>query len=186
VVLLPLVALAGIGGRGAARLLTAGFAVLFFLSLAVSIVLAARFSREGREDSFDQFVQTAMDRRRVALWNDAFVLMAEHPLFGVGPGRFEESRMTAPTDPDARWAHQEFLQHGAEMGVPGLVLLSLVFAAGFARLRHRADTLAAVAAGSLAAVGIHACLDYILHFPAVPVAAAALLGGVTGRREASL
>jgi O-antigen ligase len=185
VLLLPLAGLAGGLCRRVARLLTAAFAVLFLLSLAISIALAARFSRQGAEDSIDRSVQSLLDRRRVALWNDALVLMAEDPLTGVGPGRFAESRMTAPRDPDARWAHEEFLQQGAETGVPGFLFVTLVFLAGFGMLWDRADTRTAVAAGSLAAIGIHASLDYVLHFPAVPVAAAALLGAATGPREVS-
>ena len=34
----------------------------------------------------------------------------------------------------------------------------------------------ALGAAALAALVIHACVDYVLHFPAVPLAAAALVG----------
>lgn len=183
VLLLPLAGLAGGFGSRVARLLTAGFAVLVVISLAASVVLAARFSREGPEGAIDRFAQNIIDRRRVALWNDAVVLIAKHPLTGVGPGRFAQSRTTAPGDPDARWAHHEFLEQGAETGLPGVLLVLSVFVAGFGWLRLRADAVATVAAGAFAALGIHACLDYVLHFPLVPLAAAGLLGAASTRRR---
>jgi hypothetical protein len=54
----------------------------------------------------------------------------------------------------------------------------LVFVWGFARLWvHPApDVMVALGAASLAALGLHACVDYVLHFPAVPLTAAALVG----------
>jgi O-antigen ligase len=184
VLLLPLAGLAGALDSRTAKRLIAGFAVVFLLATGASMVLAMRFSRHDAEGSIDRSVQNLLDRRRVALWNDALGLMSEHPVTGVGPGRFAESRTTAPGDPDARWAHQEFMQQGAETGVPGLLLVLLVFGASFGWLWARADTLTAVAAGALAALGIHASLDYVLHFPVIPIAAAAILGASTTSRAA--
>ena len=65
-----------------------------------------------------------------------------------------------------------------ELGWAGLALVVLVFLWGFARLWvHPApDLVVALGAASLAALGIHASVDYVLHFPAVPLAAAALVG----------
>jgi hypothetical protein len=64
-----------------------------------------------------------------------------------------------------------------------LLLLAGLFAWGFARLGllGAPDAPAIVAAGALAALGIHACVDYVLHFPALPLAAAALFGAVAPR-----
>jgi O-antigen ligase len=183
VVLLPCVGLAGGVGSRVARSLIATFAVLFLLSQAASLALAARFSPGGLEGPIDRFAQNLLDRRRVSLWSDALVLMTDHPVTGVGPGRFAEFRTTAPTDPDARWAHHEFLQLGAEIGLPGYLLALAVFVAGFGWLWGRADAVAAVAAGAMAAIGIHASLDYVLHFPLVPLAAAGLLGAVPTTRS---
>ena len=179
VLVLPFLGLAGRWNPRTARVLVTVFAGLFLVCLAATALLATRFSPEGEEEPLDRFVQSNLDRRRLALWNDALVLMAEHPLTGIGPGRFEKLRTTAPEDADARWAHHEFLQQGAETGVPGLLLMSLPILVGFLSLREKGDAMAAVGAGALAALGIHACLDYVLHFPAVPLAAAALLGAAT-------
>jgi hypothetical protein len=49
---------------------------------------------------------------------------------------------------------------------------------GFASLGATAvpDLVSVLGAVALAALGIHASVDYVLHFPAVPVTASALVG----------
>jgi O-antigen ligase len=128
-------------------------------------------------------VDATLTERRVALWHDAVVLMGDHPLSGVGPGRFELTSPTALADADTRQAHNEFLQQGAETGVLGFLLLTALFLWGFVRLmvKRRPDITTALAAASLAALGIHASVDYILHFPAIPAVAAALVGSATAK-----
>ena len=64
-------------------------------------------------------------------------------------------------------------------------LLALLFVWGFARLSAGAppDAVTLLSAASLAALGIHASVDYVMHFPAIPILAAALVGtGLTDRR----
>jgi O-antigen ligase len=119
----------------------------------------------------------ALTERRVVLWHESLSIIAAHP-GGVGPGRFADVDPTAIRDPDASWAHNEFLQQGVELGWAGLALLVLVFAWGFARLwvQPAPDMVVALGAASFAALGVHACVDYVLHVPAVPLTAAALLG----------
>ncbi len=57
-----------------------------------------------------------------------------------------------------------------------------IFAWGFATLWVTADSvLTAIAAAGLALVGAQATMDYILHFPAVPIAIAVVVGtGISG------
>ena len=76
------------------------------------------------------------------------------------------------------WAQNDFLQQGAEQGVLGLVALVALFACGFLALwaNPGADAFVALAAVALAAVGIQACEDYVLHFPAIALTTAALVG----------
>jgi O-antigen ligase len=111
------------------------------------------------------------------LWSEAIDILAEHP-GGVGVGGFATTAPTAIRDQDARWAHQEFLQVGVELGWTGLALVVLLFAWGFVRLamHPRPDAYVALGGAALAALGIHASVDYVWHFPAVPLAAAALVG----------
>jgi hypothetical protein len=66
---------------------------------------------------------------------------------------------------------------GAETGVPGLLLLLGLFAWAFAaRWIRQPNAVTSLAAVALGALGVQACVDCVLHFPAVPIAAAALVG----------
>ncbi len=103
----------------------------------------------------------------------------------VGTVGYSAVSPNALRDPDDRWAHNEFLQQGAEGGVMGLIFLALVFVWGFTRLSAglSPDAVMLLGAASLAALGIHASVDYVMHFPAIPILSASLVGtGMTDRR----
>jgi O-antigen ligase len=170
---------------------SAGGAVLGALVLAVGVLVHLRVS--GRSVVLTivaLFLATlgttlAIGARgdggtRPQLWHEALVLTARHPLTGVGPGRFDQESPTARNDRDLRWAHNGFLQIGAETGVPGIVLLVLLVLVVFARLAVSGSAAAAAAAGALGALAIHACIDYVLHFAALPVLVSALAGTAIG------
>lgn len=121
-------------------------------------------------------VDSLLSANRPALWHEAVRMIEAEPLSGVGPGRFfAESTIH---DTDLAWAHNGFLQQGAEQGIPGLLLAVGVFAWGFVRLglRPGADRATACAAAALCALAVHASVDYVLHFPALPLIAAFLVG----------
>ena len=166
------VASIALGGARLARGSIVAVALIFVAVLAGTVALGAGY-RPGPGSVFVR----ALTERRLELWHESLALIADHP-GGVGPGRFQDVDPTALGDRDARWAHNEFLQQGVELGWAGLVLVVLLFLWGFARLWvHPApDLVVALGAASLAALGIHASVDYVLHFPAVPLAAAALVG----------
>ena len=168
----------------------AAIAVLAGLTAATfvgSIALGATYPHASRAGGFARAVTTALTDRRVVLWSEALDLTASRPVAGVGPGRFAFESPTALEDRDARWAHNGFLQQGAETGVPGLVLMLLIFTWTFAVVsRSRPDTFAVLGAAAIAAIGIAACIDYIFHFPAIPVAAAALAGAAASPRSKSI
>jgi O-antigen ligase len=129
----------------------------------------------------DRTIRGALSIDRVLLWHEAIEITALEPFLGVGPGNFASSSSIARSDSDLQWAHHEFLQAGAEMGIPGYVLVVALFAWGFAALWMTANgMLTAIAAAGLAIVGVHATIDYILHFPAVPLAIAVVVGTVIG------
>ncbi len=81
---------------------------------------------------------------RLVLWKGALRMIGEHPLLGVGVGRFQETigayteyplKKTDPHD-----AHNAYLLQAAEMGVPSvglLLLLYLTWGAIALRLRRR-------------------------------------------------
>jgi O-antigen ligase len=154
------------------------FAGLFLVAFLAALVLGATYHRGKPSGIPQRLAESALSERRPALWHDALVLMSHHPAYGVGPGRFIRQSPIARSDLDARWAHNGFLQQGAEQGVMGLVIVVLLFAWAFVRLwvTPSPDAVNALGAAGLAALGIQACIDYVLHFPAVAVAASALVG----------
>jgi peptidoglycan/xylan/chitin deacetylase (PgdA/CDA1 family)/O-antigen ligase len=125
----------------------------------------------------------ALDARRISLWGDAVRMIETSPVTGVGPGVFDDLRTTALGDEDARWAHHDFLQQGAETGLPGMVLLVAGFGWAFVRLWSAGDPRAVLAAAAVAALGMQASVDHVLHAPPIPVMAAALFGTATVPRR---
>jgi O-antigen ligase len=163
------------------RVAVAGCAALFIAALMTTVVLAVSYDVGDRSSRVDRIVDATIDERRVALWHEALSMMRERPAVGVGVGGFAVLSSIARSDPDARWAHNSFLQHGAETGVVGLTLLTLLFVWAFVILgvAGKPDTVTVLGAVVVAALGIHASVDYILHYPAVPITAAALVGAAT-------
>lgn len=156
------------GKRRAVRVVIASYGAVAALVLVATVLLGATQA------------PTPLDRilsaNRPALWHEAERMIRTEPLEGVGPGRFFDE--SAIRDTDLAWAHNGFLQQGAEQGVPGLVLVISVFAWGFVRLglRPGADRTAACAAAALCALAAHASVDYVLHFPALPLVVAFVVG----------
>lgn len=126
-------------------------------------------------------LHSELSQRRVTLWSESLQLLTQAPLRGVGPGRFQEESPLARADADARWSHSLWLQHAAETGVPGLVLLVAI--ASVVLLRVHPDGLldggvAAMGAAIVAGLLVHASIDYVMHFASVATLGA-LLAGLT-------
>lgn len=125
------------------------------------------------------FIEESLTETRFALWHDALDLTRRHPSTGVGIGRFSEASPVAAADPDRRHAHQEYLEIAAETGVVGGLLLVALVMWALMRTGLRGGIGATLAAAAVTVLGIHACVDYILHFPIVPITSAMLAGAVT-------
>ncbi len=176
-------AIAAIHPDRARRVVTVSL-VAFLLALVTTLALAAGFSGKAAGEVTDPLAEQAISGRRLVLWQEALAITREHPGTGVGPGRFLDVSPTARVDVDALWAHHGFLQQAAEGGWVAFGLLVLLFVWAFARLWVAAgwNAGAPIAAAAVGALGVHACMDYVLHFPAVSLAAAALVGvGAAGR-----
>lgn len=161
-------------------LLFAGCGLVLVLVVAVTAGLGvARLDDETRAAT--RPAGDLLDERRLLLWRDAAVIAHRHPVDGAGPGRFRELSPSARADADARWAHSGFLQQGAEAGAVGMALLLAAFGWGLVRLWWAGPRRPTTALGALAltALGLHAAVDYVLHFPVVPLVAAALAGTAT-------
>jgi O-Antigen ligase len=155
---------------------------MIVIAIAGTLLIGAAYTSQADASPLTRLASDVVTARRVALWHDAVVLMVNHPLTGVGPGNFDSFSPVARSDQDEQWAHNEFLQFGAEIGVAGFLLLSAAFVWGISRLliRHPLDSVAALGAAAVTIVGVHASIEYVLQRPAVPVVAAALLGTAIG------
>jgi peptidoglycan/xylan/chitin deacetylase (PgdA/CDA1 family) len=155
-----------------------------FISLCAIVVLVAALGTTALGAWGDPAsLGETLDGRRVRLWTEAASLMEEHALFGVGPGRFAAESPTGGSDLDARWAHHGFLHQGAETGIPGYVLLLLLFLWALLRIATAPGPpgVAVMAAAAVAALATMGSFDYVLHFPLITTIGAALAG--TGARQ---
>lgn len=167
--------------RPASGALVLALAGILLVTVASTIVVGGAYP--GRDDSavVGGAVDATLSERRRLLWVDAVDALQGDPVFGVGPGNFERTSALAWAEEDVRWVPSVFLEQGAEAGVPGLALVLLILLWGLARLLvgHRPGWLIATGAVALFALGLHASIDYILHFPIVPLAAGAIFGSAT-------
>lgn len=170
-------ALAGGGGAvltlaNPALLLVAGGGGVVTLVLFPSLIpesVRERIADTTSERSIrpGESVAPNLDRssaHRLVLWRGAARMIAQHPLLGVGVGRFQEMigfyTEYALKKDDPHDAHNAYILQAAEMGVPSLLILLLLYLAwGKAALRlhrkrrHPVDRRLALAfLGSLVAV----------------------------------
>ena len=112
----------------------------------------------------------------------AFDAVADRPITGAGPG----NTVLAWRGPDggfllARYAHNEYLQVAADLGLVGLgLVVALLAAAGALAWRGRAQTpdleLWAGALAGLTALALHSAFDFLWHIPVIPLVGALLVG----------
>jgi len=124
---------------------------------------------------------------RFNVWRDTLHLVAAYPIFGCGLGGYEsafEKFRTSSVDVLQIYAHNDYLQYLAELGIAGIFIASGFLALiGFRSVRagllHRQSDsrwLGLACAGSLAAIFIHSLADYNLYV----VANASLLAWICG------
>ncbi|MEZ5825691.1 MAG: O-antigen ligase family protein [Geminicoccaceae bacterium] len=122
---------------------------------------------------------------RLAMYDTTLQMIADRPWLGHGYGNFEaafmayrDERLSAVVDK----AHNTYLEHAAELGLPATLLLYAAIAILLVRIQHgfftrrrdRAFTLAAWLAAMVA--GLHALVDFSLQIPAVGYTFTVLLG----------
>jgi peptidoglycan/xylan/chitin deacetylase (PgdA/CDA1 family)/O-antigen ligase len=150
------------------------FIVVCVVGVLAASLGTATMALSGDAASF----ASSLGSRRVRLWEEAADLMVAHPWFGVGTGRFAAESLTGSSDADARWAHHDFLDLGAESGVPAFVLLLLLFMWALARIGSSTvhPSTAILAAFAVAVLATMASFDYVLHFPVIVLVGTALAG----------
>jgi O-antigen ligase len=180
---LPRSAAVGLAGLGAAVLVAAAIAVgsgaaVDWLDQA-SERAGAQPDLSGEGSRFGLNVET----ERYDVWRVALDELAADPIRGSGAGGFafaylaERESIETPQDP-----HSVEMLMLSELGVPGLVLLIILFGAlvvGGLRSRNRGPAAAQLTAGALAAGAYwlaHASLDWFWNYPALTAPTLALLG----------
>jgi hypothetical protein len=120
---------------------------------------------------------------RTGALHAALRVVAEHPLTGAGPGR-ADLRWEGPDHVTHvyAYAHDEYAQVAADLGLVGLVLLAVLLVAlarllWSARATGPAGTTWAGAVAAATAFAVHSGFDFVWHLPAV-VLTATLLAGV--------
>jgi O-antigen ligase len=106
---------------------------------------------------------SAQERQQL-LWRSIEVTM-EHPLFGVGPGNFEQL--------SGNWlvAHNSYTQMSSEGGIPALIFYVLILWSGFMNIRTARQFAKGQRQATLLAKGLHASLaGYVIgsFFLSVP------------------
>jgi O-antigen ligase len=127
---------------------------------------------------------------RPELWAGTIQLVRAYPIFGCGLGGYESAfpkyKVSAPLLSDD-YAHNDYLQFLAEMGVFGAGIL-LVLAVATVRSAFRgtlavsdpgAWSLAIACAGSLSAILLHSAADFNLYIPANAMVVAWVAGIAT-------
>jgi O-antigen ligase len=164
------------------RLLLAGLVGLVLSAHLVVLVLGATHRPHGTGSVVKDAAAASLSERRLALWDDAVGLAAEHPLAGIGPRQFPVTSPTAQADPDTRETHSATLQMAAETGWPGAAALLglLLWSTARPLLGPAGNTgRAFVTATAATALAVHAAVDYVLGFPVVVATAAFVLGAGT-------
>jgi len=160
--------------------LLAPLAVLFYILIAAPGPLWDRFAvAHGASDITAEV--------RTQFWKEAIRLAEAHPVLGCGLGTYrsaiQQFRDSAPLGL-VEFAHNDYLQIFAEMGVAGsiawLVSGVWIFAAPwravFARPRARRRLLAIACGVSLAALALDSLVDFNFYIPANMLMAAWIAG----------
>ena len=169
---LLMVAFVRTGSRGGfiALLAVAGYVVLRYsaiplrrrlgatvlVALAVAATASDQYWQQMGTIGSDTDYNRTEESGRMQIWRRGIGYMLEHPMLGVGPGNFQAAEgMLSPIagrqqfGVGVRWnaPHNTFIQAGAELGVPGLVLFVAIIASAFVALR-RSGSPERVGAGS--------------------------------------
>lgn len=165
--------------------LTAMVAVLLLLAILVAAIYIGVDAVLVRYENLSQ--EHASEEGRIALWRDAWKMIAEYPVFGRGLGTFRwmyPAYETVRPDTPAQYAHNDYIQALAEVGIIGLSLLIWAFGAvwqtAIRNIRNTTDPLVRGIGigtiGALTAIALQELVDFGLYIPGVAVTAAFLIG----------
>ena len=187
---------AGILSLGAAMIITS---VLFFsksrhwkfalFTLLFCILTFAYGLSVGIDPTLEKFEKTDGLINRLMLSRTLIPMFSDYPVAGVGWGNFPYVYSKyAPKDHQDTYyngyAHNDWLEAGTEVGMPGLILIVTAYFLYISRMiriwRRRRDPFSTgIGAGviaSIISIGFHSFFDFNMHIPANPLTLAAFLG----------
>lgn len=176
------------GSRGGVLALSAGLLVLagrnLLLSLAGAgcVLLGLIFIPNPWTERITSLARLDVYAySRVAIWKSALSMMRDHPWLGIGLGQYKYFSPRYAFPVDAHWArygrvaeaaHSEYLQVGAELGLPGLLVVLAILLTAAACVygsirRGPADrrAITVVLFSALVALLVHASVDFPLQTP---------------------
>jgi O-antigen ligase len=117
--------------------------------IAVMLIATAsnRYWEEMGTIMSDKDYNRTHEYGRLQIWSRGIGYMLENPLLGLGPGNFQVAEGTLSDMSErqqfgigVRWnaPHNSFVQVGAELGIPGLILFVAIIASALASLRRSA------------------------------------------------
>jgi O-antigen ligase len=124
---------------------------------------------------------------RLNIWADTFRLIESYPVFGCGAGAYESAMhryQTAAPLNTVDYAHNDYLQLLAELGIPGVVILGAgLFALVKKNIRDArrlsnsdARYLSIAALAAIVGILVHSAADFNLYIPANAFAVAWIAG----------
>ena len=142
----------GMLGRRALAAALLGAALIGGAAYVASPSLAQRMQNSFRSDE---------NLERIYIWKTTLAMIADHPLFGVGPGAYRRMTPTYREGYNIHWtatghAHNSYLQYAAESGVPAALLFVAFLAALIGLGASPPDAVKQGATGEIAAFRLRA------------------------------
>jgi O-antigen ligase len=158
-------------------------ALIIAAAVALFVVPPARTGVTSSLQKLQRSDRTTLTAERSDELHAAARLAQDHPVAGVGPGQVDlRWRVAEPraTTMHVAYAHNEYMQTLAEVGVPGLLLLLAgLGAVALAIRRGRRVVGINATAGGVAALVVfaaHSSFDFLWHIPLIPLTAAVIVG----------
>jgi O-antigen ligase len=115
-----------------------------FVTLVVLVTASEQYWKQMGTILSDADYNRTEESGRMQIWSRGVGYMLQYPIFGVGPNNFPAAEgMLSPFaqrqqfGAGVRWnaAHNSYIQIGAELGVPGLMMFVAIIASAFGALR---------------------------------------------------
>jgi O-antigen ligase len=166
------------------------------LAVGVAVLIALAFLLLPTDPLIHRFADLASTEEisvntRVEIWRETWQMIQTYPWLGVGLGGYESSFIAYKTAAPLNlvdFAHNDYLQYLAELGIIGFVPLGFLGTRTVAQafrigsvsedLDERCFGIAATA--SLAAIALHSSVDFNLYVPAHMLMVSWIAGAVDG------